>query len=442
MKNPLNRREFLQLAGSAGLGLTLSQFPFRRLAQVDPIEPRLTAYEEVFKTTACGLCPAGCSMRARLVNGNLVGVSGNPMDPFTGGGLCAKGLSIGQQLYHTDRLSKPLQRIGVPGKESWKVVEWDEALKSISAELHKIAVNTPQRIVFLNGRPFGFMKLLIEQWMKYLGSLNHIADHYLNAFPIAARLMMGKPFFPACEMSKLDLLVSVGDSFLDYSISPVYQAHQYAEFRQDQQERRGRLIVFDDTKGITAEKADRFYRIEPGSHGAILLALAKVIFPYELYDKDFVDDHTTGLEEWNEQALQGYTPEDIELITGVPADVIYQVAAGLAHAEHKLVLSGSAAMTGVGGLHTAMAMLALNALLGSVDRDLRLETSVEHLLESPLPANPSISQERRIDHRIFPLASQVPWIIPDIIQAEPEAVAALFLYYSNPLASHPGAKRW
>jgi anaerobic selenocysteine-containing dehydrogenase len=436
----MNRREFLELLASAGVGLGLSQFPFRRLAQTNPLTPRLTAYEEVFKTAACGLCPAGCSLRTRLVNGQAVGVAGNPLDPFTGGGLCPKGFSILHQLYHPDRLKKPLKRVGSAEKSSWKTVEWEEALSEIGSELRKIMAATPERIVFLDGRPFGFMNTFIEKWMRRLGSPNHISDQHLNAFPIAARYMMGKPFYPAYQMSKLDLLVSVGDPFLDYSINPVYQARQYAEFRQ--QERRGRLIVFDDTKGITAEKADQFYRIEPGSHGAVLLALANVIVRYESYDKEFIETHTTGLQEWNDQALQGYTPESVEPITGVPADAIYAVASELSRAERKLVLGGSAVMTGAGGLYQGMATLALNVLLGAVDRDLKMETSVEHLFDSELLPDSPVQKKKRIDTRNFPLSMDVPWTIPDVIQSEHEAVAALFLYYSNPLASHPGAHRW
>ena len=440
----MKRREFLELMVSAGLGLAASQLPLKRLVQTNPLEPQFSGYKEVFKTSACGLCPAGCSLRARLIDDHVVGVSGNPLDPFTGGGLCAKGFSIVQQLYHPDRLKKPLRRVGESGKYSWKVVEWDEALDAVGAELRKIASATPDRIVFLDGRPFGFMKLLIEQWMRHLGSPNHIADHHFDAFSIATRYMMGRSYRPAYEMSKLDLLVSVGDPFLDSSVNPVYQTNQYGAFRQFGRKNRGKFILFDDTRGVSAEKADRFHRIEPGSHEAVLLALSNVIVRYESYDHDFVDNRTTGLQEWNDAALHLYTPENMEPITGVPADVIYELAGELVHAEHKLVVTGSSAMTGTGGVYTAMATLALNALLGSIDRDLRMETSFEEVFRKSFLSVPpeSPAKKSRIDHQGFPLAEDIPWVLPDIIQSQKDSVAALFLYYSNPLASHPGADRW
>ncbi len=434
----MNRREFLELLASAGVGLGLSQFPLKRLVQTNPLAARFSVYEEQFKTTACGLCPAGCSLRARLVNGHLVGVAGNPLDPFTGGGLCPKAFSIVHQLYHPDRLKKPLRKTGT----QWKVVEWDEALTTVASELRRISDTTPERIVFLNGRPFGFMNLLIDRWMQHLGSPNHIADHYLHAFPIATRYMMGSSFYPACKMSRLDLLVSVGDSFLDYSISPANQTRQYAMFRRERKEGRGRLIVFDDVKGITAEKADLFHRIEPGSHGAVLLALANVLVRFERYDREFTDKHTTGLQEWNQHVLQEYSPENVESISGVPADVFYQLATELASTEHKAVTCGPAAMSGRGGLHTAMSLLALNALLGALDRDFGMESPVENLIESDLFPEKSEKKNQRIDRQKFPLGRDAPWVIPDVIESNSNSVEALFLYYSNPLAGHPGAGRW
>lgn len=439
----MNRREFLELLASAGIGFGLSQTPLKRLVQTNPVSTRWpNGYSEMFKTAACGLCPAGCSLRVRLVNGYPVGVSGNPLDPFTGGGLCAKGYSILHQLYHPNRITKPMKRVDNNGERSWQPVEWEDALNEVVVALQKNVGDNPERLLFLNGRPYGFMNQLVERWMQHMGSPNHIPDHYLHAFPIASRYMMGKTFFPAFDLSKLELLVSIGDPFLDYSMNPASQTHWYAEFRQREQKGRGRLIVFDDSNGITGEKADRFYKVKPGTHGAIMLALANVLVRFERYDRDFIENHTSGLQEWTQDALHDFAPETVENITGVPADVLYELASELARSDHKAVMAGPVVMSGTGGLQNAMSVLALNALLGSIDRDLRMETSIEHLFEDELLLKKPQDAVRRIDQRNFPISLNAPWTIPDEIQSNPDLVTAVFLYYSNPVASHPAGSRW
>lgn len=439
----MDRRDFLTLLGSGGLGVAASQFPLRRLVAVNPLEPRIAAYQQEFKMAACGLCSAGCSVKARLVNGHVVGLSGNKLDPMTGGGLCPKGLSLLQQLYHPDRLKKPLKRSGERGADEWEVAEWDEALEAIAGELAPLRDAAPETIVFLDGRPFGFMKLLVDRFMHVVGSPNHIADHYLDALPLATKHMMGTALHPAYDLSELDLVVSVGDAFLDTSIAPVHRARQYAQFRQGDPERRGRLLVFDDARGITAEKADDFYRIEPASYGAILLALSNVIVRYEWYDRDFVRERTRGLAEWQDKVLNRYSPEYVESLTGVAATVFYDVASRLVRAPRKLVLAGGAALTGPGGLQNAMAMLSLNALLGGIDRDLLMVSPLEELVSlPPLPEQEAFERGERLDRQRFPLATDAPWVLPEVIEENPEAVSALFLYYSNPLASHTGGAAW
>jgi anaerobic selenocysteine-containing dehydrogenase len=90
-----------------------------------------------------------------------------------------------------------------------------------------------------------------------------------------------------------------------------------------------------------------------------------------------------------------------------------------------------------------MAMLSLNALLGAIDRDQHMVSPLEELVRlPPLPQGLPGQKIERLDRQRFPLAADAPWALPEAIGANPDAVSALFLYYSNPLASHPGGSAW
>ena len=439
----MKRREFLKWAASIGAGLAVSQVPWvKRWIQPRPIEPRLTDYVESIKVSACALCPQGCSIRLRLLNGFPVTVQGNPEDPRTGGGLCPKGLAMLQQFYHPDRLKKPLKRTGPRGTNQWQVVEWDEALDALAEKLRSQIKRNPKGLVFLNGRPFGLMNKLIDHWMHTVGSPNHLADHYQNALPLAAWMMLGAPFQAGYRLDEIDYLVSVGDAFLDFTAHPVARIHQYARFRESEGTPRGYLVLFDDQRGITAEKADEFHRIEPGTYAAVLLALANVVVRYELYDGDLVRHRASGFEDWKRQVLLKYSPESVEPMTGVPASVLYDTAIRLARTEKKLVIAGIPALSGPGGIYTAMALLALNFILGNIDRFLHFQSPLEDEIYPGKVFPPELSVPDRLGSDQFPLALSAPWAIPDRIQDDLSAVETIFLYYSNPVATHPDGERW
>ena len=65
------------------------------------------------------LCPAGCGMRVRRVDGKPVGVSGILDHPVNHGSLCPKGAAALQELYHPDRVRTPLVRSGPRGAGVW-----------------------------------------------------------------------------------------------------------------------------------------------------------------------------------------------------------------------------------------------------------------------------------------------------------------------------------
>src|SRR3989338_7819320 len=93
--------------------------------------------EEKFLRTVCGMCPAGCGIRVRNVDGRPVGVSGIVDHPINQGGLCPKGAAILQELYHPDRLKTPMARKGSRGSGDWEFISWEEAFKSVSDKILK-----------------------------------------------------------------------------------------------------------------------------------------------------------------------------------------------------------------------------------------------------------------------------------------------------------------
>lgn len=85
--------------------------------------------------TVCYQCKAECAIEARIVDGRVTEVRGNPK--FRGK-VCVKGMAGVTLQYSKDRLTKPLKRIGERGEGKFAEISWAEALDTIEAKLRSL----------------------------------------------------------------------------------------------------------------------------------------------------------------------------------------------------------------------------------------------------------------------------------------------------------------
>ena len=89
------------------------------------------------------------------------------------------------------------------------------------------------------------------------------------------------------------------------------------------------IIVVDPRRTKLAAKASEFCRIRPGSDAAFMMGLVHVIVKNGWEDKEFIRTRVAGFEEMVKVA-ETYTPEEVESITGIPAEQTIRVAKTLA----------------------------------------------------------------------------------------------------------------
>lgn len=87
------------------------------------------------------------------------------------------------------------------------------------------------------------------------------------------------------------------------------------------------IAIAPDCNFTTALHADKWIPIRPNTDAALYLAIAYMWIKNEMYDKDFIETHTVGFEEFRKYVMgeeDGIpkTPEWAERITGVPARTI------------------------------------------------------------------------------------------------------------------------
>ena len=92
----LSRRDFLRI--SAGVAMTSAALPIIQSVQtvaasnaphaVPDIARTTAAQSEKYLNTVCSLCPSGCGLQVRVVDGRAVKVEGNALHPLNQGVCC------------------------------------------------------------------------------------------------------------------------------------------------------------------------------------------------------------------------------------------------------------------------------------------------------------------------------------------------------------------
>src|SRR5262249_41046712 len=257
----MDRRDFFRIlsaTSSAAFGGSCGRKTDAAIPLLVP-DHEITPGEELWRPAVCSDCAAGCGTLVRIMesertielNGERVRqriaaikkVEGNPLDPVSGGRLCARGQAAVQSLYHPDRLRGPRKRTGERGKAQFTAVSWSEAIAMAAEKIAKVRAADPRRIVGFAGLQSGVRAKALERFMSAMGSPGPVvcspADFAVERK--AAEMVFGWKGLPVYDLAQANHVLSVGADFLGGWVSPVYYNRQYGAFRQGRQTVRGRL---------------------------------------------------------------------------------------------------------------------------------------------------------------------------------------------------------
>ncbi len=461
----LSRREFLKFAGIVGGASATLGAAKGLVGKLEENKPHYeTSGKEEIIPTVCLMCPSGCGMLARVVDGNLVKMEGSPMHPINLGALCPKGQASPELLYNPDRLTGPKMRVGEHGANEWKDISWQEAIELVAEKLTALReASKPEHTAFLYGETRGQMRGFIERFMKAIGSPNSISHDSLNieAAKLATLYTQGVYDLPAYDLENSNYIISFGASLLEAGRSPQRIVSGYSFMRRGRSER-GKVVVFDPRQGITGAKADEWIPINPGTDAALALSIANVIIKTGQFDSDFVNNYSFGFDDFVDKngkqrkgfknyVLENYDPLRVAQITGVPATTIARIAGEFAGSGPSVaILPGKGGLLNgnLNGLNAAMAINCLNALLGSVETKGGVLTQRYPDCEDwPELEDDPIAKKglkaKRIDgaRDKFPLGKHAYQAVADrVLEGRP--INVLFMYDANPVYETPKGSRF
>ncbi|MGB3229945.1 MAG: bifunctional nitrate reductase/sulfite reductase flavoprotein subunit alpha [Mycobacterium sp.] len=286
--------------------------------------------------TACSYCGVGCGISVETRTDPATGapviakVSGDKLHPTNFGRLCTKGATHAEMMAATDgRLTTALLR---PSRDADPVAaDVDDALAEAGRRLRAIVdEHGPDAVaLYVSGQMSIESQYLATKLAKGFLRTVHIESNSRLCMASAGtgyKQSLGSDGPPGSytDFDCTDLFFVIGSNMAD--------CHPILFLRMADRLKAGaKLIVVDPRRTTTAEKADLYLAIRPGTDLALLNGILHLLVADGAIDEDFIAEHTEGWEAMP-QFLADYPPDRVAAITGLQEAEIRSAAAMIAAA--------------------------------------------------------------------------------------------------------------
>jgi len=324
----------------------------------------------------CPLCEATCGLEITLGSRSDGGpgeevrrIRGDRDDVFSRGFICPKGSTLKQLHEDPDRLRRPLVRDA--GGELVDAT-WEEAWAAVDAGLRGVVERHGREAIGVyvgnpNAHNVGAL-VYLKAFLKALGTPAIFSASTVDQRPkeIAAGLLFGGFTIPVPDVDRTDFLLMLGANPYA-SNGSLATAPDWPGRLEALLDRGGTLVVVDPRRTKTAEVASQWVPIRPGADAHLLAALANVVFAEGLVDLGAVATLVAGLDDVR-VALEPFTPEAVEAVTGIPAATTRDLARRLAAAPTAAVYGRVGTTTQAFGTLASWLVDVLNTITGNLDR--------------------------------------------------------------------------
>ncbi len=383
-------------------------------------------------------------MKAYVSDGELIAVAADPDPRF--GNLCERGRLAPKIIYSPDRIKTPLIRSGPKGKIHFRRAIWDEALDRIAEEFTDIrnrygahALASYMGAGTLEDGLSAFFKKVLEPFGSPndidCGSVCYVSSRILA--PLTTLGIEGDAVTPDFENA---------GSIILWGTNPLKDGIQDKAKRIREARRNGAsLVVVDPRRSGLAGKADLWVPLQPGTDGALALALINIIIQRKWFDRRFVGQWTLGFEELVAYAA-AFTPEKAGEICGTDPALIRRLAEAFAPGSRVAMDFYSGLEYAPSGVQNTRALYSLAALSGNLDVDGGLYIhAYPHPLFREYEYDPAIPP---LGAREFPLfyalagRAHISGLPDAVLNDDPYPVRGLLLVGGSPYLSFPEPERW
>jgi formate dehydrogenase major subunit len=326
----------------------------------------------------CPYCGVGCQLTYHVKDDNILYVEGRD-GPANLSRLCVKGRYGFDYSRHPQRLTTPLiRRSDAPksGKfvmdpnnvmQIFREASWEEALDLAGGSLRNLRDrHGPKSLAGFGSAKGSNEEAYLFQKLVRLGFGSNNVDHctrLCHASSVAALLEgigSGAVSNPVMDVTQASVVILIG-------ANPTVNHPVAASFLKNAMRNGTKLIVMDPRRSELARTAYRYLQFKADTDVALLNAMMHVIIEENLVDAQFIADRTLGYAELAKN-VQGYSPELMAPICGIPADTIREVARLYATSPGSMILWGMGISQHIHGTDNARCLIALALMTGQIGK--------------------------------------------------------------------------
>ncbi len=344
----VTRRSFMKISGVLTSAAVTGQVFKESKASASPAvvvgesPPDAVETAEDIIYTVCQMCHSRCGVRAKVKEGVLVKLDGNPYHPnnrdvdenllpdrlpFNAapegavaelGRMCLKGQAGVQTVYDPFRIQHPLKRVGPRNSGQWEAISWEQAFSEIAAKINEqiplaerdqyIDPTMPElgtkrnQLAFAPGR--SVEKEMSERiWKHAWGTVNyglshtsvcestrHVANELITWDPEGTKNSLGAGRTAGWQTDILgaEYIIFFGANPLEADFPMVGMARNLMEFKRNG----GKYVSVDPRFNNTGAQAHQWVPITPGTDAALAMGMISWIIENEQFDAPYLENTT------------------------------------------------------------------------------------------------------------------------------------------------------
>lgn len=327
-----------------------------------------------WKYATCGYCSTGCSIEVGLnQEGEPVSSRGVADADVNRGKLCVKGIFEHELFRKTaGRGSVPLMRTRC--QDEFEEVSWKQALDHSADEIKRIqekygrdafSIISTGQIMTEEFYTLGKLARGVIGTNNYDGNTTLCMSSSVSGY----KRSFGSDGPPGCydDFDHAECLLAFGSNLPEQHPIIYWRLNEALERRDREGRPRFPIIVVDPRVTMFAQKADIHLPVSPGTDLVLLNALAHVILQEGLADRDYIEAHTTGHEEFSTLVAQ-YDPESASKVCGIDAGLIRTVARMYARAGAAMTIWTMGINQSTHGSDGVCAINNLNLITGNIGK--------------------------------------------------------------------------
>ena len=291
--------------------------------------------------STCPYCGVGCGVLIQSEGSQITGVRGDPDHPANFGRLCTKGstlhLTATPAITRQTRLLQPMQRL--QRGQAPVAIGWDAALDRVASEFGRIVhEHGPDAVgLYLSGQLLTEDYYVFNKLAKGLIGTNNVDTNSrlcMSSAVAGYKLTLGADAPPACyeDVDHAACLFIAG--------SNAAYAHPVL-FRRIEEARRKnpamKVIVADPRRTDTAELADLYLPLLPGTDVMLFHGLLHIMLWEGWTDAGYIAAHTKGFDELK-ALVRETTPDVVAQTCGLSKDDLFTAAQWFAQSPATLSL--------------------------------------------------------------------------------------------------------